>query len=120
MSPVERPVRRALADLDDLVGLEAPLVGVHLDEPLVTANEVARLLAVPRSSVYEYARRRDISVTRSAGLEGRDAQKSPAVRGFFLKRRTGLEPATLSVETMHGRYTHALRRSFEQVRGAVG
>ena len=40
------------------MGLETPLVGVHLDEPLLTANEVARLLAVPRSSVYEYARRR--------------------------------------------------------------
>ena len=29
----------------------------RLDEPLLTAAEVARLLAVPRSSVYEYARR---------------------------------------------------------------
>lgn len=28
-----------------------------LDEPLLTATEVAALLAVPRSSVYEYARR---------------------------------------------------------------
>ena len=45
-------------DMDDLVGLETPLVGVHLDEPLLTADQVARLLAVPRSSVYEYARRR--------------------------------------------------------------
>ena len=36
--------------MDDLVGLETPVVGVHLDEPLMTANEVARLLAVPRSS----------------------------------------------------------------------
>ncbi len=33
-------------------------VGVALDEPLVTADDVARLLRVPRSSVYEYARRR--------------------------------------------------------------
>jgi excisionase family DNA binding protein len=30
---------------------------VQLAEPLLTAEEVARLLAVPRSSVYEYARR---------------------------------------------------------------
>ena len=40
------------------MGLLTPFVGVQLDEPLLTANEVARLLAVPRSSVYEYARRR--------------------------------------------------------------
>lgn len=33
-------------------------VGVELDEPLLTADQVAELLAVPRSSVYEYARRR--------------------------------------------------------------
>jgi excisionase family DNA binding protein len=32
--------------------------GVTLDRPLLTAEEVATLLAVPRSSVYEYARRR--------------------------------------------------------------
>jgi excisionase family DNA binding protein len=44
--------------MDDLMGLEAPIVGVNLDEPLLTADQVARLLAVPRSSVYEYARRR--------------------------------------------------------------
>lgn len=30
---------------------------VGLDSPLLTADEVAALLAVPRSSVYEYARR---------------------------------------------------------------
>lgn len=30
---------------------------VGLDEPLLTARDVAALLAVPRSSVYEYARR---------------------------------------------------------------
>ena len=30
---------------------------VLLDAPLLTADEVAALLAVPRSSVYEYARR---------------------------------------------------------------
>lgn len=29
----------------------------RLDEPLLTARDVARLLAVPSSSVYEYARR---------------------------------------------------------------
>jgi Helix-turn-helix domain len=29
----------------------------HLDEPLLTAADVAALLAVPQSSVYEYARR---------------------------------------------------------------
>jgi len=28
-----------------------------LAEPLLTANQVARLLGIPRSSVYEYARR---------------------------------------------------------------
>ena len=32
--------------------------GVKLDEPLLTADEVACLLRVPRSSVYDYARRR--------------------------------------------------------------
>jgi len=31
---------------------------VGLVEPLLTADEVAQLLAVPRSTVYEYARRR--------------------------------------------------------------
>ncbi|MDQ3741247.1 MAG: helix-turn-helix domain-containing protein [Actinomycetota bacterium] len=31
---------------------------IALDRPLLTAEEVAALLAVPRSSVYEYARRR--------------------------------------------------------------
>ncbi|HEX8205604.1 MAG TPA: helix-turn-helix domain-containing protein [Solirubrobacteraceae bacterium] len=30
---------------------------VPLDAPLLTADDVAALLAVPRSSVYEYARR---------------------------------------------------------------
>ena len=34
-----------------------PVVGVQLEEPLLTADDVARLLSVPRSSVYEYARR---------------------------------------------------------------
>jgi excisionase family DNA binding protein len=31
---------------------------VLLGEPLLTASDVARLLVVPQSSVYEYARRR--------------------------------------------------------------
>jgi excisionase family DNA binding protein len=30
---------------------------VQLDEALLTAADLARLLAIPRSSVYEYARR---------------------------------------------------------------
>jgi excisionase family DNA binding protein len=34
-------------------------VAVALDEPLLTAEQVADLLAIPRSSVYEYARRRN-------------------------------------------------------------
>jgi excisionase family DNA binding protein len=37
---------------------DVPVVGVELDQPLLTASQIARLLAVPRSSVYEYARRR--------------------------------------------------------------
>ena len=40
--------------------LATPLLdpaAVALDEPLLTAVDVARLLAIPRSSVYEYARR---------------------------------------------------------------
>jgi len=32
--------------------------GVQLDEPLLRAADVAGLLRLPRSSVYEYARRR--------------------------------------------------------------
>jgi len=36
-------------------GLES---SVELDEPLLTASDVAQLLAIPRSTVYEYARRR--------------------------------------------------------------
>lgn len=30
---------------------------IHLDEPLLHATDVAALLGVPRSSVYDYARR---------------------------------------------------------------
>jgi excisionase family DNA binding protein len=33
-------------------------VDVDLSEPLLTAHQVAALLAIPRSSVYEYARRK--------------------------------------------------------------
>jgi len=36
---------------------DTPVVGVELDEPLLTAGQIAGLLAVPRSSIYEYARR---------------------------------------------------------------
>ena len=43
---------------DPVEPTEVPLVGVDLREPLMTADDVATLLAVPRSSVYEYARRR--------------------------------------------------------------
>jgi excisionase family DNA binding protein len=35
---------------------EPVVVDVDLKEPLLTAGDVAQLLAVPRSSVYEYAR----------------------------------------------------------------
>ncbi|MDP9345891.1 MAG: helix-turn-helix domain-containing protein [Actinomycetota bacterium] len=44
--------------MDDLHELPVPVVGVALDEPLMTARHVAQLLAIPTSSVYEYARRR--------------------------------------------------------------
>ena len=33
------------------------VIDVELREPLLTAHDVAALLGVPRSSVYEYARR---------------------------------------------------------------
>jgi excisionase family DNA binding protein len=36
---------------------EIPVVGPALEEPLLTADDVARVLRVPRSSVYDYARR---------------------------------------------------------------
>ena len=38
----------------------AETIAVHVDlsEPLLTAHQVAGLLAIPRSSVYEYARQR--------------------------------------------------------------
>jgi excisionase family DNA binding protein len=44
--------------VEDLSVFEAPVVDVALNEPLMTAAQVARLLAVPTSSVYDYARRR--------------------------------------------------------------
>jgi excisionase family DNA binding protein len=43
---------RAVRDVGDQAAV------ILLDRPLLTAEEVAALLAVPRSSVYEYARRR--------------------------------------------------------------
>jgi len=36
----------------------SPTVRISLEEPLLCADEIGVLLAVPRSSVYEYARRR--------------------------------------------------------------
>jgi excisionase family DNA binding protein len=45
--------------MDTDEAIEAPPAAVvSLSEPLLAAQEVATLLAVPRSSVYEYARRR--------------------------------------------------------------
>src|SRR5688500_6335815 len=46
------------AVLDVTSTTNADTAQVELDRPLLTAEEVAALLAVPRSSVYEYARRR--------------------------------------------------------------
>lgn len=46
----------ALPDVTSAADPNRPLM--TLDERLLTAGEVADLLAVPRSSVYEYARRR--------------------------------------------------------------
>ena len=42
--------------MSDQLDLFSP-VDVNLAQPLLTAGQVADLLAVPRSSVYEYARR---------------------------------------------------------------
>lgn len=47
---------RAVADVTSTT--DSDLSSIALDRPLMTAEEVAALLAVPRSSVYEYARRR--------------------------------------------------------------
>jgi excisionase family DNA binding protein len=53
-----RRVRRATTGVLHHNALSEEIaVGVELDEPLLTADQVANLLAVPRSSVYEYARR---------------------------------------------------------------
>ncbi len=49
---LDRGRARALVGMEPLTLLEPAL-----DEPLLTADQVAVLLAVPRSSVYEYARR---------------------------------------------------------------
>jgi excisionase family DNA binding protein len=46
----------AMPDVTSTTDTELP--AVVLDAPLLTADEVAGLLAVARSSVYEYARRR--------------------------------------------------------------
>lgn len=48
------------------------MVGVNLDEPLLTADQVAGLLHVPRSSVYAYARRlrEPLPPSRSAATAG--------------------------------------------------
>ena len=43
--------------IDDFSVPTVPQVSAALTEPLLTAADVAGLLAVPRSSVYEYARR---------------------------------------------------------------
>ena len=43
--------------MHELTPLDAPLVDAALIEPLLTAAQVADLLAIPTSSVYEYARR---------------------------------------------------------------
>ncbi len=58
---------------------------------------------------------------------GMDIRPHEARHSFVsLMRAEGVDPADLaditghSVETMHGRYTHPLRRSFDQVRAAVG
>jgi excisionase family DNA binding protein len=54
--PREAAARRALPDVHQFNLPEPVVVDVELNEPLLTAAEVAQLLAVPRSSVYEYAR----------------------------------------------------------------
>ena len=51
----EYPTRSALLHVTSTSNADGATV--MLDRPLLTAEEVAALLAVPRSSVYEYARR---------------------------------------------------------------
>jgi hypothetical protein len=53
--PREAAANRALPDVHQVNLPEPVVVDVELNEPLLTAGEVAQLLAVPRSSVYEYA-----------------------------------------------------------------
>ena len=52
----DRPAGGAV--LDVTIAADPNHHAVALDAPLLTADEIAALLAVPRSSVYEYARRR--------------------------------------------------------------
>jgi excisionase family DNA binding protein len=56
-APEGRPIRAAREVNDHFLPAETPAVDVALNEPLLTADAVAVLLSVPRSSVYEYARR---------------------------------------------------------------
>ena len=51
-----RATSRARKDMPEPALFSRP-PAVSLDEPLLTAGQVAELLAVPRSSVYDYARR---------------------------------------------------------------
>jgi excisionase family DNA binding protein len=48
---------RVFSGMHATIPTEPIAVDVDLHEPLLTADQVAELLAVPRSSVYEYARR---------------------------------------------------------------
>ena len=62
---------------------------IALDGPLLTADEVAALLSVPRSSVYEYARRRHRPAAVAAD------RPAPPIRpphGRALARRAGRSP----------------------------
>ena len=52
-----RGTSRARKDMAERTPTSRPPL-VALDEPLLTADQVAALLAVPRSSVYDYSRRR--------------------------------------------------------------
>jgi excisionase family DNA binding protein len=53
----DAPDTRVLSGMNSTILTEPIAVDVDLHEPLLTADQVAELLAVPRSSVYEYARR---------------------------------------------------------------
>lgn len=52
-----RGTGRAVPGVTSTTAIDPP--SIALDRPLLTAEEVAALLAVPQSSVYEYARRRN-------------------------------------------------------------